>query len=121
MCFEFIDKYSAEKETLIAEIETLEENLKTTESTKQTADDFIKAIKKYLIARMTAYSCVQNSHSEHARKYPRVGRGNVSHGDEQQQLCLTHDQIQSMIKTLVFYCRIWKNKIVKISKHRVKN
>ena len=50
MCFEFIDKYSAEKETLIAEIEALEENLKETESTKQTADDFIKAIKKYLNA-----------------------------------------------------------------------
>ena len=50
MCFEFIDKYSAEKETLLGEIETLEENLKETESTKQTADDFIKAIKKYLNA-----------------------------------------------------------------------
>lgn len=50
MCFEFIDKYSAEKETLIAEIEVLEENLKATENTKQTADDFIKAIKKYLNA-----------------------------------------------------------------------
>lgn len=49
-CFEFIDKYSAEKETLLGEIETLEENLKATESTKQTADDFIKAIKKYLNA-----------------------------------------------------------------------
>ena len=50
MCFEFIDKYSAEKETLIAEIETIEETLQATESTKQTADDFIKAIKKYLNA-----------------------------------------------------------------------
>ncbi len=49
-CFEFIDKYSAEKETLLGEIEALEENLKATESTKQTADDFIKAIKKYLNA-----------------------------------------------------------------------
>ena len=49
-CFEFIDKYSAERETLLGEIETLEENLKATESTKQTADDFIKAIKKYLNA-----------------------------------------------------------------------
>lgn len=40
-CFGFIDKYSAERETLLGEIETLEENLKATESTKQTADDFI--------------------------------------------------------------------------------
>ena len=49
-CFEFIDKYSAERDTLITEIEALEENLKETENTKQTADDFIKAIKKYLNA-----------------------------------------------------------------------
>ena len=49
-CFGFIDKYSAERETLLGEIETLEENLKATESTNQTADDFIKAIKKYLNA-----------------------------------------------------------------------
>ena len=49
-CFEFIDKYSAEKETLLGEIEAFEENLKATGNTKQTADDFIKAIKKYLNA-----------------------------------------------------------------------
>ncbi|MGN0796991.1 MAG: DUF4368 domain-containing protein [Christensenellales bacterium] len=42
--------YSAERDTLITEIEALEKNLKETESTKQTADDFIKAIKKYLNA-----------------------------------------------------------------------
>ncbi len=49
-CFEFIDKYSAEKETLLIEIETLEKQIIETETTKQSADDFIKAIKKYLAA-----------------------------------------------------------------------
>lgn len=49
VCFGFIDKYSAEKKTLLSEIETLEQQIIETETTKQSADDFIKAIKKYLI------------------------------------------------------------------------
>ena len=47
VCFEFIDKYTVEKKSLLSEIETLENQLVETETTKQNVDDFIKNVKKY--------------------------------------------------------------------------
>lgn len=60
VCFGFIDKYSAEKKTLLSEIETLEQQIIETETTKQSADDFIKAIKKYLdVPELTREMCYE--------------------------------------------------------------
>lgn len=60
VCFGFIDKYSAEKKTLLSEIETLEQQIVETETTKQSADDFIKAIKKYLdVPELTREMCYE--------------------------------------------------------------
>lgn len=60
ICFGFIDKYSAEKKTLLSEIETLEQQIIETETTKQSADDFIKAIKKYLdVPELTREMCYE--------------------------------------------------------------
>lgn len=50
ICFGLIEKYSDEQKTLTAEIESLENKIKETESTQQSADDFIRDIKKYLNA-----------------------------------------------------------------------
>ena len=50
VCFGFIEKYLAEQKTLALEIEDTEMRLKETETTKQSADDFIRDIKKYLNA-----------------------------------------------------------------------
>ncbi len=50
ICFGLIEKYSAEQKTLTAEIEELETKMKDTENTVQSADDFIRNIKKYLEA-----------------------------------------------------------------------
>ncbi len=52
VCMRFIEKYAAEQETLTAEIVTLEENITHTETEKQSVDDFIRDIKKYLNAPM---------------------------------------------------------------------
>ena len=58
LCFGFIEKYSAEKKTLSTEIETIEKQLVETETTRQTADDFINAMKKYLDApKITREMC----------------------------------------------------------------
>lgn len=60
VCFGFIDKYSAEKKTLLSEIKTLEQQIIETETTKQSADDFIKAIKKYLdVPELTREMCYE--------------------------------------------------------------
>lgn len=50
ICIGFIEKYSAEQKTLTAEIDELEKKLTETENTRQSADDFIRAVKKYLNA-----------------------------------------------------------------------
>lgn len=50
ICISFIEKYSAEQNTLEAEIKELERQLSDTEATRQSADDFIRDIKKYLNA-----------------------------------------------------------------------
>ena len=60
VCFGFIDKYSAEKKILLSEIETLEQQIIETETTKQSADDFIRAIKKYLdVPELTREMCYE--------------------------------------------------------------
>ena len=50
ICVGFLQKYSDEQKTLTAEIEELEEKLSKSETTRQSADDFIRDIKKYLNA-----------------------------------------------------------------------
>lgn len=50
ICINFIRKYSEEQKRLEAEIAELEERLTETESTIQSADDFIRNVKKYLEA-----------------------------------------------------------------------
>ena len=50
ICVGFIQKYSAEQKALTAESKEIEARLKETENTLQTADDFIRDIKKYLNA-----------------------------------------------------------------------
>lgn len=50
VCFGFIEKYLAEQKTISVEIEELENKVKETEDDIQSADDFIRNIKKYLNA-----------------------------------------------------------------------
>ena len=50
ICIVFIQKYSYEQKELEAEIAELEERLTQTENTMQSADEFIRNIKKYLEA-----------------------------------------------------------------------
>ena len=50
ICLGFIQKYSEEQKRLESEIEELETKLSETEDTKQSADEFIRNIKKYLEA-----------------------------------------------------------------------
>ncbi len=50
ICFALIEKYSAEQKTLATAIEELENTIKETENSQQSADDFIRDIKKYLNA-----------------------------------------------------------------------
>ncbi len=60
ICIGFIEKYSAEQKTLTAEIEELEKKLNETETTLQTADDFIRDIKKYLeVPELTREMCFE--------------------------------------------------------------
>ena len=60
VCFGLIEKYCAEQNTLVAEIEEFENNIKETESTQQSADNFIRAIKKYLNApELTREMCYE--------------------------------------------------------------
>ena len=50
ICIGFIQKYSAEQKALAAEIAELETKLNEAESAQQSADDFIRSIKKHLEA-----------------------------------------------------------------------
>ena len=50
ICFGLIEKYSNEQKNLTTEIEEIETKMKDTETTVQSADAFIRNIKKYLEA-----------------------------------------------------------------------
>ena len=60
ICIGFIEKYSAEQKTIAEEIEGIEKQLAETETTRNTADDFICDIKKYLNApELTREMCYE--------------------------------------------------------------
>ena len=60
ICISFIQRYSDEQKKLEAEIEELEAKLTETENTIQSADDFIRNIKKYLEApELTREMCYE--------------------------------------------------------------
>ena len=60
ICIGFIEDYSAEQKTIAAEIEALEKQLSETETSRHTADDFIRDIKKYLNApELTREMCYE--------------------------------------------------------------
>lgn len=60
ICIGFIEKYSAEQKTIAEEIEGIEKRLSETETTRNTADDFIRDIKKYLNApELTREMCYE--------------------------------------------------------------
>ena len=60
ICLNFIHKYSDEQKRLETEIAELETKLTETENTKQSADDFIRNIKKYLDApELTREMCYE--------------------------------------------------------------
>ena len=60
ICISFIQKYSDEQKILEAEIAELKKKLAETENTMQSADDFIRNIKKYLEApELTREMCYE--------------------------------------------------------------
>ncbi len=60
LCFGFIKKYSDEQTALTTEIAELERKLIETASKQQSADDFIRNIKKYLYApELTREMCYE--------------------------------------------------------------
>ena len=60
ICIGFIQKYSEEQKTLVAEIAELESKLTETENKQQSADDFIRNIKKYFDApELTREMCYE--------------------------------------------------------------
>ena len=60
ICIGFIEDYSAEQKTIAVEIESLEKQLSETETSRHTADDFIRDIKKYLNApELTREMCYE--------------------------------------------------------------
>ena len=60
ICIGFIEDYSAEQKKIAAEIEALEKQLSETETSRHTADDFIRDIKKYLNApELTREMCYE--------------------------------------------------------------
>ena len=60
ICLNFIEKYSAEQNTLKIEIATLEDKISQVESTTQNVDDFIRNIKKYLdVPELTREMCYE--------------------------------------------------------------
>ena len=60
ICIGFIEKYSAEQKTIAKEIEGIEKKLFETETTRNTADDFIRDIKKYLnVPELTREMCYE--------------------------------------------------------------
>ena len=50
ICIGFIEKYSLEQKSIATEIEDIQKRLIATETTRNSADDFIRDIKKYLNA-----------------------------------------------------------------------
>ena len=76
ICISFIQKYSDEQKILEAEIAELEKKLAETENTMQSADEFIRNIKKYLEApELTREMCYElidriivGGHSKHTGK-----------------------------------------------------
>ena len=60
ICIGFIEKYSAEQKTIAEEIQSIEKQLTETETTRNTADEFIRDIKKYLDApELTREMCYE--------------------------------------------------------------
>lgn len=60
ICIGFIEKYSAEQKTIAEEIQSIEKQLTETETARNTADDFIRDIKKYLDApELTREMCYE--------------------------------------------------------------
>lgn len=60
ICIGFIENYSAEQKTIAEEIEGIEKRLAETETSRHTADDFIRDIKKYLNApELTREMCYE--------------------------------------------------------------
>ena len=60
ICIGFIQKYSDEQKRLEGEIEELETKITATENTIQSADEFIRNIKKYLEApELTREMCYE--------------------------------------------------------------
>jgi len=60
ICINFIEKYSAEQKAITEEIQGIENQLAETETTRNTADDFIRDIKKYLNApELTREMCYE--------------------------------------------------------------
>lgn len=76
ICINFIQKYSEEQKRLEGEIAELEGNLTETENTMQSADDFIRNIKKYLeapeLTREMCYELIERiiigGHQKHTGK-----------------------------------------------------
>ena len=60
ICIGFIEKYSAEQKTIAEEIEDIQKRLVATETTRNSADDFIRDIKKYFDApELTREMCYE--------------------------------------------------------------
>lgn len=60
ICIGFLQKYSDEQKALTAEIAAIEAKLTETESKQQSADDFMRDIKKYLNApELTREMCYE--------------------------------------------------------------
>ena len=60
ICIGFIEKYSTEQKTLKAEIEAIEEKIVQTETAKQSVDDFVSNVKKYLdVPELTREMCYE--------------------------------------------------------------
>ena len=60
ICLNFIQKYSAEQKTLATEITELEEKQSDAETARQSVDEFIQSIKKYLEApELTREMCYE--------------------------------------------------------------
>lgn len=60
ICIGFIEKYLLEQKTIAEEIEDIQKRLVATETTRNSADDFIRDIKKYLDApELTREMCYE--------------------------------------------------------------
>ncbi|PWM75217.1 MAG: hypothetical protein DBX59_01970, partial [Bacillota bacterium] len=80
ICIGFIQKYSAEQKALKTEITELETKLNESESARQSADEFIRSIKKYLkapeLTREMCYELIERivigGHPKHTGKEREV-------------------------------------------------